>query len=135
METPSVRYNQKKTVMKEELKSIKEMLFDAPVEVKQAFNQVVEYFDDNKKFYFVVGVTNEGKVIENYYTSSPNMTNNRQAIFSAEQKYGPLKMVKVFEVGESSIKYDFSGRVKYPKEVTDYFNKLRSDLGHKSQFS
>ena len=29
------------------------------------------------------------------------MTNNRQAIFSAEQKYGPLKMVKVFEVGES----------------------------------
>lgn len=49
-------------------------------------------------------------MIENYYTSSPNMTNNRQAIFSAEQKYGPLKMVKVFEVGESSIKYDFSGR-------------------------
>lgn len=88
-----------------------------------------------RNFYFVVGVTNEGKVIENYYTSSPNMTNNRQAIFSAEQKYGPLKMVKVFEVGESSIKYDFSGRVKYPKEVTDYFNKLRSDLGHKSQFS
>ena len=28
------------------------MLFDAPVEVKQAFNQVVEYFDDNKKFLF-----------------------------------------------------------------------------------
>lgn len=27
------------------------MLFDAPVEVKQAFNQVVEYFDDNKKFF------------------------------------------------------------------------------------
>ena len=52
METPSVRYNQKKTVMKEELKSIKEMLFDAPVEVKQAFNQVVEYFDDNKNFLF-----------------------------------------------------------------------------------
>lgn len=34
--------------MKEELKNIKEQLFDAPVEVKKAFNQVVEYFDDKE---------------------------------------------------------------------------------------
>ena len=31
----------------EELKNIKQQLFDAPVEIKQAFNQIVEYFDNS----------------------------------------------------------------------------------------
>ena len=34
--------------MKENLQNIREQLFSAPIEVKKAFNQVVEYFDDNK---------------------------------------------------------------------------------------
>jgi len=41
-----------------ELNKIKEQLFDAPVEVKQAFNSLVEYFDSKKgkglvKFYLL----------------------------------------------------------------------------------
>ena len=39
--------------MKEELKNVKELLFDAPIEVKKAFNQVVEYFAKSNEFYIV----------------------------------------------------------------------------------
>ena len=46
--------------MKEELKNIKELLFDAPIEVKKAFNQVVEYFAMPKNYYVAV---RDGKVI------------------------------------------------------------------------
>jgi len=42
---------QKKTVMYTELNQIKEQLFDAPVEVKQAFNSIVEYFDNQETFW------------------------------------------------------------------------------------
>ena len=39
--------------MKEELKNVKELLFDAPIEVKKAFNQVIEYFAKSNEFYIV----------------------------------------------------------------------------------
>ena len=35
--------------MKENLQNIKEQLFDAPTEVKIAFNQIVEYFANEPK--------------------------------------------------------------------------------------
>lgn len=55
--------------MKEELKSIKEMLFDAPEEVKLAFNQVVEYFSIGKQpsIKSALKILESRKIIDNYY--------------------------------------------------------------------
>jgi len=49
-----MEFHQKKTVMIEYLKEIKEELFDAPSEVKEAFNTVVSYFDDKEDLYYGV---------------------------------------------------------------------------------
>jgi len=39
------------------LNEIKEQLFDAPVDVKEAFNSIVEYFDLFKKYYVIYNPT------------------------------------------------------------------------------
>ena len=84
------------------LKEIKEQLFDAPVEVKQAFNQIVEYFANEPKKFAVGMVIDDGSKNLTYYglgdgnSSNPpvDATSEQDAIKKTKDEFGRYAWVK-----------------------------------------
>jgi len=54
------------------LNEIKEQLFDAPIDVKEAFNSIVRYFDDDSEYW----------IEEFKFTSNPNSSKNGPRVIS-----------------------------------------------------
>jgi len=105
--------------MKELLYSIKEALFDAPSEVKESFNKVVEYFafDINKypyRDFKVLGLKTEHPLLDKVYRARTV----KEAIEMANKEYDGLIKLRAFSPdGEKSYN-------DYKKELTTEYIKL-----------
>lgn len=103
----------------ENLSDLKSQLFDAPSEVKNAFNQVVEFFDSNDKR-FVVETTNEDGEHEIYAHWG-----NQKAHFDFNKSIDDIKVGDTSRVGHMGLtaKVLFKGTQAECNRVIDQLRK------------
>jgi len=97
------------------LTEIKEQLFDAPVEVKEAFNSIVGYFDTNSDLYEIQALDlDSGGIISSRRRGISKSEVLKSFKEAPANRIKNLKYIKVF---------------KYPEEKSlqqEHYNELRS---------
>ena len=66
-----------------QLQSIKEQLFDAPIEVKESFNNIVKYFNSKSRSYDGTGADTEYWIEMFKFINNPNSSKNGPRIVTS----------------------------------------------------